>query len=104
LKDEDFCTKIFSEKEGKKEIVKKKHKNSMKSQKYTIDYINKTTGKDEILNMNCSFTCHTCGIFNGKEKEGAPMIGRFCKIFKDEKKKNQQNFNLKLKLLLMLIF
>ena len=74
-----FTSKIFSEKRTKKEIGKIKPKNSTKAQKYEIVYTNKATGKEEILNLNCSSYFRTSGIFHGREKEGAPLIGRIIR-------------------------
>jgi len=74
---EGFTTdKIFSEKKIKKEIAKIKPKNSTKANKYEIEYLNKASRKNEILNLNCSSSFTTAGIFNGREKEGATMICR----------------------------
>jgi len=71
--------KIFSEKRTKKEIGKIKPKNSTKAHKYEIEYTNKATRKEEILNLNCSSNYRTSGVFHGREKEGAPLISRFSR-------------------------
>jgi len=82
---EGFTTdKIFSEKKTKKEIAKIKPKNSTKAHKYEIEYSNKATRKDEILNMNCSNSFTAIGIFNGREKEGATMV---CRIRRTSEEK-----------------
>jgi len=74
---DDFTLKILKyEKEGKKVIAKVEYKATMKHNKYEVKFKNISTGKDETLCLNGSSTYNTVGVFNGKEKEGAPMISR----------------------------
>ncbi|ORX52250.1 hypothetical protein BCR36DRAFT_582748 [Piromyces finnis] len=71
--------KIYEGNTTKKVIANIIPQTSIKSRKYVITYYNISTEKEEILNMKFDFYNHSCGIFCGKEKEGAPMI---CKIIK----------------------
>eukprot|EP00833_Pecoramyces_ruminatium_P015122 jgi/Orpsp1_1/1189154/evm.model.d7180000069894.1 len=61
-------------------------KNSFVAEKYNVEYINLSTEENEILNMNADTGHRSCGIFTGREKEGAPMI---CKIVRYVKKNRE---------------
>jgi len=54
-------------------------KSIAKKNKYEYTYVNLATGQEEILDIKCDFFGCSCGIFCGKEKDGAPMI---CSISK----------------------
>jgi len=49
------------------------------NKKYFVYYKNLVTGKDDYIEMKCDLIGSTCGIYHGREKEGAPLI---CKIHK----------------------
>ncbi len=69
--------KIYSEKKIKEKVAEiSSVNNTTKRLKYKIEFTNKINGKKDIINMKCSESYHTIGFFNGKEKEGAPMICR----------------------------
>ncbi|OUM62293.1 hypothetical protein PIROE2DRAFT_44435 [Piromyces sp. E2] len=71
--------KIYSGKDTKEVLASITPVTSIKSRKHLITYYNPVTEKEETLDMKFDFFNHSCGIFYGKEKEGAPMI---CKIIK----------------------
>ncbi|ORX52247.1 hypothetical protein BCR36DRAFT_582746 [Piromyces finnis] len=74
--------KIYSGK-STDEILGSVHRVSMlKKNKYQLSFRNLATGQEEVLDIKCDFIGNSCGIFCGKEKEGAPMI---CRIIKSKK-------------------
>ncbi|OUM67836.1 hypothetical protein PIROE2DRAFT_4647 [Piromyces sp. E2] len=54
-----------------------KNKDSIVARKFTVTYIDQITKQEEILDMNCDRHFGSEGFFIGKEKEGAPMVGKF---------------------------
>jgi len=54
-------------------------KNMMNFSKYTLEFFNQATDKQEFLDMKCNIMGSSCGIFYGKEKEGAPMISKITR-------------------------
>eukprot|EP00833_Pecoramyces_ruminatium_P005411 jgi/Orpsp1_1/1179443/evm.model.c7180000069382.1 len=54
-------------------------KSFLRIKKCIIEFYNQATEQKEYLEMKCDFFHFTCGIFYGKEKEGAPLI---CKVIK----------------------
>jgi len=88
--------RIYSEKRIKKEIGTIKGKNSTKAHKVVIEYTNKATKKEEVLNLNCSSNYRTSGVFHGREKEGAPMICRFNREFKSSFLDSESNFTIEI--------
>jgi uncharacterized protein YxjI len=71
--------KIYEGNDTKKVLASIAPQTSIKSRKHIVTYYNPVTEKEETLDMKFDFFNHSCGIFYGKEKEGAPMI---CKIIK----------------------
>jgi len=55
---------------------------NLKNNKYEYSFTNLATNKQEVLDIKCDFFGCSCGIFYGKEKNGAPMI---CRITKTKK-------------------
>ncbi|ORX86172.1 hypothetical protein BCR32DRAFT_325066 [Anaeromyces robustus] len=47
--------------------------------KYTLDFFNQAKDKKEFLDLKCDIVGNSCGVFYGKEKEGAPMIGKITR-------------------------
>ncbi|KAG4083916.1 hypothetical protein H8356DRAFT_1746604 [Neocallimastix lanati (nom. inval.)] len=47
--------------------------------KYTLDFINHATDKKDFLDFKCDVMGNNCGVFYGKEKDGAPMV---CRIIR----------------------
>jgi len=87
--------KILAE-EGKKEFAKLKFKNSTKGHKFLMEYINKATEKEEVLNLNCSSNYRTSGVFYGREKENAPMISRICRLSNDINLNKKFNYTIEI--------
>jgi len=58
-------------------ITSVKTKDSTVAEKFSAEFINKLTEKQETFDINCDIKFRICGIFHGKEKKGAPMV---CKI------------------------
>jgi len=56
------------------------------SHEYRAEFLNKFTGKDEILNIHYSTSFTTIGVFYGNEEEGAPLI---CRMHLTEKGKTR---------------
>jgi len=60
--------------------------------KFTVEFVNKTTGKEETIVVKSDLPGNSCGVFYGEEKEGAPLL---CKIYKKIDAKifiNRQNY------------
>ncbi|OUM62297.1 hypothetical protein PIROE2DRAFT_44444 [Piromyces sp. E2] len=74
--------KIYAGKSTDKIIGSVSRKSMLKKNKYELSYTNIATGQSEILDLKCDFMGCSCGIFCGKEKDGAPMI---CSISKTKK-------------------
>jgi len=75
--------RIYAGKSTDKELGKLSRKKlSIKKNKYEYTFTNLATNKVEVLDLKCDFFGCSCGIFYGKEKEGAPMI---CSITKTKK-------------------
>ena len=53
--------------------------------RYSINFINLATGRNEYLELTCDFTGSKCEIFHGNTKQGAPLI---CRINKQYDAKN----------------
>jgi len=96
IKEGATSIKLLSEKNDIKEIAKIKFKNSTKAHKYALEYFNIATQKEEVLNLNCSNTYRTNGVFYGREKEGAPMICRICKTPKESIKNLKNQFTIEI--------
>ena len=77
--------KIYAEKSTDKILGSVHRRSLLKKNKYEFSYVNLETGQNEILDLKCDLIGCTCGIFCGKEKEGAPMI---CSINKPMDVKN----------------
>jgi len=78
--------KLISKKEDEKEIARFSSKNTTtQHHKYKVEFTNKTNEICQIINVHCSSTYRSVGVFNGNEKEGAPMI---CRMI-DNSKSNQ---------------
>ncbi|OUM62296.1 hypothetical protein PIROE2DRAFT_61981 [Piromyces sp. E2] len=72
---------IFSGTDDKKVLASiVKGESFTDSEKYTVTYFNQVTEKKETLAMNCAASYRSCGIFNGVEEEGAPLICRINEI------------------------
>ncbi|ORX86183.1 hypothetical protein BCR32DRAFT_325071 [Anaeromyces robustus] len=54
--------------------IKFLQRKSMKAIKYTIEYFNQYTGREEILDVNCTSNYFNIGIYYGKRKEGGSLI------------------------------
>jgi len=67
---------IYEGKTQEKALLKVKPKSPIFNKKFTINFFNKATGKDEFFEMHCDFVGFKCKIFYGKKKEGAPMIAQ----------------------------
>jgi len=63
-------------------LVVIKNKDSTVARKFTVTYINRQTKQEETLDMNCDCHFRSAGIFMGKEKEGAPMVGKCIQTVK----------------------
>ncbi|ORX52240.1 hypothetical protein BCR36DRAFT_582740 [Piromyces finnis] len=68
---------IYLGSNSEKVIATINQKNMMNLNKYTLEFFNQAQDKNEFLDMKCNIMGSSCGIFYGKEKEGAPMV---CKI------------------------
>ncbi|KAG4083908.1 hypothetical protein H8356DRAFT_1746596 [Neocallimastix lanati (nom. inval.)] len=71
-------------------------KDSVAEEKYKVTYFNQASEREEILEMNCDATYRSCGIFYGKENEGAPLI---CKIIEMKSKSffsNKTNYTIEI--------
>jgi len=68
--------KIYTGTDDSNQIAKISLKKVISVKKYIVEFHNKATGKDECIEMKCDTMGYSCGIFYGKEKEGAPMIGK----------------------------
>ncbi|ORX86178.1 hypothetical protein BCR32DRAFT_265134 [Anaeromyces robustus] len=71
-------------------------KNTIESEKYTINFYNQVSEKNETLYMNCDSTYRSCGIFYGKETDGSPLI---CKIIQMKSKSmfnNKTNYSIEI--------
>lgn len=71
--------KVYAGKNTDKVLGSIHRKSLLKKNKYEFTYQNIATNQTEVLDMKCDFFGSSCGIFYGKEKEGAPMI---CSITK----------------------
>ncbi|KAG4092152.1 hypothetical protein H8356DRAFT_588239 [Neocallimastix lanati (nom. inval.)] len=71
--------KIYAGKGTDTLLGKVSRKSLLKKNKYEFSFNNIMTNKPEVLDMKCDFFGCTCGIFCGKESEGAPMV---CSITK----------------------
>ena len=56
-----------------------KQKSFMNVNKYVLEFYNIANECVEFLDMKCDLMGSSCGIFYGKEKEGAPMISRISR-------------------------
>lgn len=75
--------KLISKKEDEKEIARFSGKNTTtQHHKYKVEFTNKTNEICQIINVHCSSTYRSVGVFNGNEKEGAPMI---CRMINNSK-------------------
>jgi len=54
-------------------------KSMMNVNKYTLEFFNQAKDCKEFLDMKCDLMGSSCGIFYGKEKEGAPMISKITR-------------------------
>jgi len=70
---------IYEGKTQEKSILRIKPKSPIFNQKFTVTFLNKVTGKNELFEMDCDFMGFNCEIYYGKKKNGAPMI---CRIIK----------------------
>jgi len=71
--------KIYADKNDQKQLASISKKSIFSIKKYIIEFYNQATEQTEYLEMKCDYFSFTCGIFYGKEKEGAPLI---CKVIK----------------------
>ncbi|KAL6596742.1 hypothetical protein U3516DRAFT_914633 [Neocallimastix sp. 'constans'] len=86
--------KLFNE-TGRKVVGTLEHKNSTVADKYNISFHNLAIGREEVLSMNCDYCYRCCGIFQGREKEGAPMI---CKIEQIKTEKSSRKLKYKIEI------
>jgi len=78
LKNSNLSRKIIYLGKDKSKIIGKiKYRRS--NVKYKIEITNLLTGQEEILEMNSDKKLVVCGIFHGKEKEGAPLIAKITR-------------------------
>jgi len=73
-------TKIYKGKDDKDILATITPKNSTVAIKFSVEFFNQATEKTEILDMNCDGFYGSCGIFQGKEKEGSPMVAKIVEI------------------------
>jgi len=71
--------KIYSDENEQRQLASIHKKSLFSIKKYIIEFYNQATEQTEYLEMKCDYFSFTCGIFYGKEKEGAPLI---CKVIK----------------------
>jgi len=71
--------KIYTGTDDSNQIAKISLKKVISVKKYIVEFHNKATGKDECIEMKCDTMGYSCGIFYGKEKEGAPMISKITR-------------------------
>ncbi|OUM64086.1 hypothetical protein PIROE2DRAFT_60910 [Piromyces sp. E2] len=71
--------KIYEGNSSQDVLMTIKPKSPIFNEKFTVNFHNKFTGKDEVFEMRCDFTGFNCEIYYGKKKEGAPMIARVIK-------------------------
>ncbi|ORX86173.1 DUF567-domain-containing protein, partial [Anaeromyces robustus] len=71
--------KIYADDSDKSLLASINKKSFISIKKFIIEYYNKATEKTQYLDMKCDFFSFTCGIFDGHEKEGAPMIAKVSK-------------------------
>jgi len=71
--------KIYSGKSTDNMLGSISRKSLLKKNKYQYSFFNLATNENDVLDIKCDFIGCSCGIFYGKEKEGAPMI---CSITK----------------------
>jgi len=71
--------KVYAGKGTSTVLGKVSRRSLLKKNKYEFSFTNIMTNQPEVLDMKCDFFGYSCGIFAGKESQGAPMI---CSITK----------------------
>ncbi|ORX84276.1 hypothetical protein BCR32DRAFT_326007 [Anaeromyces robustus] len=72
-----IISSIKNDKETKELTCNVKIKSSLKEFKYQIEFFNKASKKNEILDVYCSSDYKECGIYYGKRRENGILICRF---------------------------
>jgi len=76
IADSKSCKKVFYGKTEDNLIAKVKPKDN---RKFKIKFKNLANGNEAFFEMRCDKKFRICGVFYGKEKEGAPLVGRFTR-------------------------
>ena len=73
-------TKVYKGKDDSEIMATISPKNSTVAIKFSVEFTNQATERSEVLDINCDGFYGSCGIFQGKEKEGSPMVAKIVEI------------------------
>jgi uncharacterized protein YxjI len=73
---------IYEGDSQEKSLLQVKPKSPIFNKKFTINFFNKKTNQNELIEMHCDFLAFKCEIYYGKKNEGAPMIAKIVQNIK----------------------